>query len=89
MPAVSEQQDLMRAQRFGAPISKRAPTEPTNTPRPPKRPRSEREGIIRAPKELEVNLRVKQNYLFCIHMVGLIESLVSEMVRWREAKERM
>ena len=70
-------------------MSKRALTKPTNTPRPPKRPRSEHMGVIRAPQKLEVYLQVKQNYSFHICMVRLIKTLGSEMVKWREAKERM
>ena len=60
---------------------KRALTELTNTLRPPKRPRPEHVGVIRAPKKPEVYLQVKRNYLFHICMVGLIETLVSEMVK--------
>ena len=88
MPAISEQQDLMCTQRFRAPELKRALTEPTNTPRPLKRPRSEHVGVIRAPKKPEVYLQVKRNYSFHIHMAGLIETLILEMVKWREAEER-
>ena len=69
--------------------SKRALTEPTNTPRLLKRPRSEHVGVIRAPKKLEVYLQVKRNYLFHVHMARLIETLISEMVKQREAEERM
>ena len=69
--------------------SKRALTEPTNTPRLLKRPRSEHVGVIRAPKKLEVYLQVKRNYLFHVRMARLIETLISEMVKQREAEERM
>ena len=74
---------------MGPLTSKKALTELTNTPRPLTRPRSEHAGVIRAPKKLEVYLRVKWNYSFHVCMVGLIEMLVSEMVKWREAEKRM
>ena len=60
---------------------KRALTELTNILRPLKRLRSEHTGVIRAPKKLEVYLRVKKNYSFCVSMVGLIETLILEMVK--------
>ena len=62
--------------------------EPMHTLRPLKRPRSEHVGITRAPKKPEVYLQVKWKYSFRVHMVRLIERLVSEMVKWREAEER-
>ena len=46
------------------------------------------EVVIQAPKKPEVYLRVKRNYSFCIRMASLIEMLVSEMVKRREAEER-
>ena len=47
------------------------------------------EAVIRAPKKREVYLKVKRNYSFHICMASLIKMLVSEMVKRREAKERM
>ena len=63
--------------------------EEAQTPRPPKKLRSEPVVVIQAPKKPEVYLKVKQNYLFHIRMAGLIKTLVLEMVKQREAKERM
>ena len=62
--------------------------EEAQTPRPRKKPRSEPAVVIWAPKKPEVYLKVKWNYLFCVQMAGLIETLVSEMVKRREAEER-
>ena len=70
-------------------MSKRQHTEETHTLRPLKKLRSEQVGMIRAPKKLEVYLWVKRNYSFWVQMVGLIETLVSEMVKWREAEKRV
>ena len=58
-------------------------------PRPAKKPRLEPVAVIWAPKKPEVYMRVKRNYLFQVRMVSLIETLVSEMVKRREAEERM
>ena len=49
--------------------------EEAQTPRPLKKP--------------EVYLKVKRNYLFHIQMASLIKTLVLEMVKQREAEERM
>ena len=68
--------------------SKRVQTEEAQTPRPHKKQRTELEAVIQAPKKPEMYLKVKWNYSFRIHMASLIETLVSEMVRQREAEER-
>ena len=73
----------------GPPVSKRRCMEETHTLRPLKKLRSEQVGMIRAPKKPEVYLWVKRNYSFWVWMVGLIETLVLEMVKQREAEERM
>ena len=75
----------MRAQRFRAPNVRKGSS---SILRPLKRLRSEHAVVIRAPKKPELYLRVKQNYSFRVCMVGLIEMLVSEMAKWREAKEK-
>ena len=62
--------------------------EEAQTLRPLKKPRLELAAVIRAPNKPKVYLKVKQNYSFHIRMAGLIETLVSEMVKRREAKER-
>ena len=67
---------------------KRLHMEEAQTPRPPKKLRSEPVAIW-ALKKPEVYLKVKQNYSFRVRMAGLIETLVLEMVKQREAKERM
>ena len=59
------------------------------TPRPLKKLRSEPAGMIWAPKKPEVYLHVKWNYSFQVQMVRLIETLISEMVKRREAEERV
>ena len=69
-------------------MSKRPRMEEAQTPRPPKKPRSEPAAVIRALKKPKVYLKVKQNYSFRIRMAGLIETLVSELVKQREAEER-
>ena len=46
-------------------------------------------AVVQAPKKPEVYLKVKRNYSFQVQMVGLIETLISEMVKQREAEERM
>ena len=68
--------------------SKRPHTEEAQTPRPPKKLRSEPAAVIQAPKKPEVYLKVKQNYSFHVRMASLIETLASEMVKRREAEER-
>ena len=70
-------------------MAKRPCTEEAQTLRPLKKLRSEPAMVVWAPKKPEVYLKVKHNYSFCIWMVSLIETLVSEMVKWREAEERM
>ena len=40
------------------------------------------------PKKPEVYLKVKRNYSFQVQMASLIETLISEMVKRREAEER-
>ena len=67
---------------------KRPRTEEVQTSRPVKKLRSEPVAVVQAPKKPKVYLKVKRNYLFQVQMVGLIETLVSEMVKWREAEER-
>ena len=67
---------------------KRPHTEEAQTLRPPKKPRLEPAVVIRAPRKPEVYLKVKWNYSFHVQMASLIETLVSEMVKQREAKER-
>ena len=69
--------------------AKRPHTEEVQTPRPVKKLRSEPVAVVQAPKKPEVYLKVKRNYSFQVQMVGLIETLVSEMVKRREAEERM
>ena len=64
-------------------------TEEAQTLRPPKKPRSEPAAVIQALKKPKVYLKVKRNYLFHVQMVSLIETLVLEMVKRREAEERM
>ena len=54
-----------------------------------KRPHTEEAQTLRPPKKPKVYLKVKRNYLFWVQMVSLIETLVSEMVKQREAEERM
>ena len=68
--------------------SKRVHTKEAQTLRPPKKQRMELAAVIWVPKKPEVYLKVKQNYLFHVQVVSLIETLVSEMVKRREAKER-
>ena len=63
--------------------------EEIHTLRPPKKPRSELAVAIWALKKPEVYLQVKQNYSFQVQMASLMEILVLEMVRGREAEERM
>ena len=70
-------------------MSKRLHTEEAQTLRPLKKPRSEAAVVIRAPKKPEVYLKVKRNYSFHVRMAGLIKTLVLEMVKRREAEERM
>ena len=70
-------------------MAKRPCTEEALTPRPLKKPRSELAVVVWAPKKPKVYLKVKRNYLFCVRMASLIETLVLEMVKWREAEERM
>ena len=70
-------------------MAKRPHMEEVQTLRPLKKPRSEPAAVVWAPKKPEVYLKVKRNYSFWVQMVSLIETLVSEMVKWREAKERM
>ena len=67
---------------------KRPCTEEAQTLRPVKKLRSEPVAVVQAPKKPEVYLRVKRNYSFWVRMVGLIDTLVSEMVKQREAEER-
>ena len=67
---------------------KRPHTEEAQTPRPLKKPRLEPVVVIRAPRKPEVYLKVKWNYSFHVQMASLIETLVPEMVKQREAKER-
>ena len=69
-------------------LLKRPCTEEAQTLRPPKKPRLEPAVVIQALKKPEVYLKVKWNYLFHVQMVGLIKTLVLEMVKRREAKER-
>ena len=73
----------------GPSLSKRPCTEEVQTPRPPKKLRSETMLVIWAPKKPKVYLKVKRNYSFCVQMASLMETLVSEMVRRWEAEERM
>ena len=68
--------------------SKRPHTEEVQTLRPPKKLRSEPAAVIQTLKKPEVYLKVKCNYLFHVQMASLIETLVSEMVKQREAEER-
>ena len=70
-------------------LSKRPHTEEAQTPRPPKKQRLELAAVIWAPKKPGVYLKVKWNYSFHVQMVSLIKTLVSEMVKRREAEERM
>ena len=60
---------------------KRPHMEEVQTLRPLKKLRLEPVVVIQAPKKPKVYLKVKWNYLFCVWMVSLMESLVSEMVR--------
>ena len=83
-----EAEDPMHAQRFGNVVGERPRAEEMQTPRPAKRPRSEPVAVIRVLKKPEVYMRVKRNYLFQVRMVSLIETLILEMVKRREAKER-
>ena len=62
--------------------------EEAQTPRPPKKLRLEPVAVIWAPKKPKVYLQVKRNYLFHVQMASLIETLISEMVKQREAEER-
>ena len=64
---------------------KRPRTEEGQTLRPLKKPRLEPAVVIWAPKKPEVYLKVKCNYSFCVRMASLIETLVLEMVKQREA----
>ena len=73
---------------LGTLLAKRPPMEETQTPRPAKKPRSEPVAVVQALKKPEVYMRVKKNYSFRVQMASLIKTLVSEMVKWREAKER-
>ena len=73
---------------LGPSSSKRVCTEEAQTLRPLKKQRMELAVVIRAPKKPEVYLKVKQNYSFHVRMASLIETLVSEMVKQREAKGR-
>ena len=73
---------------LGPLTSKRPHTEELQTPRPPKKPRSELVAVIQALKKPEVYLKVKHNYSFHVQMVSFMETLVSEMVRRWEAEER-
>ena len=68
--------------------AKRPHMEEAQTSRPVKKPRSEPVAVIRALKKPEVYLRVKRNYSFQVQMASLIETLVLELVKWREAEER-
>ena len=69
-------------------MAKRPHTEEAQTPRPPKKLRSELAVVVRALKKPEVYLKVKRNYSLQVQMASLIETLISEMVKWREAEER-
>ena len=59
------------------------------TPRLVKKLKSNLSPIVHAPWKLEVYLHIKCNYLFWVQMAGLLDTLVLEMVKRREAKERM
>ena len=72
----------------GPSSSKRPHTKEVQTPRPPKKLRLEPAVAIWVPKKPEVYLKVKRNYSFHIWIAGLMETLVSEMVRRWEAEER-
>ena len=70
-------------------LVKRSFTEEIQIPRPPKKPRLElAAAVIQALKKPGVYLKVKCNYSFHVHMARLIETLVLEMVKCREAEER-
>ena len=66
---------------MGPSSTKRPCTEEVQTPRLPKKPRSEPAVVIQAPKKPEVYLKVKRNYLFWVQMASLVKTLVSEMVK--------
>ena len=85
-----QKQKIQCALRGSGPLSsKRVRTEEAQTLRPLKKQRMELAVVIWAPKKPEVYLKVKQNYSFRVQMASLIETLVLEMVKRREAKERM
>ena len=67
---------------------KRPHTEEVQTPRPLKKLRLEPAVVVQAPKKPEVYLKVKRNYSFQVRMASLIKTLISEMVKRREAEER-
>ena len=73
---------------LGLSLLKRPCIKELQTLRPPKKPRPEPVAVIQALKKPEVYLKVKRNYLFCVQMASLMETLVSEMVRRWEAEKR-
>ena len=74
---------------LGTSSAKRPHMEEIQALRPLKKPRSELAVVVWALKKPKVYLKVKCNYSFCVQMASLIETLVSEMVKRREAEERM
>ena len=89
MHPVLQQQDKMCARRFGAPNVEK---DSCRADKYSEAAKNAKVGACRhdqGPQKPEGYLWVKWNYLFCIHMVGLTKTLVSEMVKWREAEERM
>ena len=89
MHPVPQQQICCMLRGLGLPTLKRAHMGELQTPRPPKKPTSEPAAVIQAPKKPDFYLWVKWNYLFHVQMASLMETLVSEMVKRREAEERM
>ena len=73
----------------GTLLAKRPRAEEMQTLRPAKKPRSEPVAVVWALKKPKVYMRVKRNYSFRVRMASLIETLISGMVKWREAEERM
>ena len=56
--------------------------------RPLKRPKSKPEVLIWRPQKLERYQKAKKGYSFWVRMAGLVDMLVEEMVKRREAEER-
>ena len=86
---MSEAEDLMRAWRFGKFVGEKALHRGSANSKASKEAKVGAGRSRSGTKKPKVYLRVKRNYSFRVRMASLIETLVSEMVKRREAEERM